>query len=307
MKKIKFNMLKIFLVLTGITFSSCCFKPEDAKQELNLEGYELVWKDEFDASSLDSDYWTHEVIAAGKSHNNEVQAYTNSKTNCDVDKTEETLKITATSSNGTTWDSSRINTSGKVSIKYGYIEARLKMPVAYDSKGNKISNTGVWPAFWMMPENVLDEEGNLTGGGVYGIWPNSGEIDIMEYSPGTSGQKTYATLHHATSKTDATDVYPSLGGTTFEDPYEWHTYGLFWTSGTIEAFYDGVSLGSVYANPGNNWAKWPYDQNFYIILNLAMGGKLGGGINGDMRKAVYEIDYVRVYQNENCSISFGGK
>jgi beta-glucanase (GH16 family) len=89
----------------------------------------------------------------------------------------------------------------------------------------------------------------------------------------------------------------SLGGKFFDDPYEWHTYGLLWTSGTVEAYYDGKSLGTVYANPGsNNWAKWPYDQNYYIILNLAMGGTLGGAINSDMKRAEYDVDYVRVYK-----------
>lgn len=309
---------KIFLILTAslatLSFSACCFLPQ-GEEKLDLSNYKLVWSDEFDESSLDTDYWSREVWASGKV-NNEVQSYTASDTNltlgaesssessAKVSTDGSTLKINAVSANGSTWTSARINTSGKVSIKYGYIEARLKMPVAYDASGNEIDNTGVWPAFWMMPENAVDSDGNETSGGVYGVWPRSGEIDILEYSPGTTGQKTYSTLHHAASKTDATDTYPSLGSTSFENPYEWHTYGILWTSGTIEAFYDGVSLGSVYANPGNNWAKWPYDQNFYIILNLAMGGNLGGSINSEMRKAVYEVDYVRVYQNENCSIKF---
>ncbi len=311
---------KILLTLTAslsvISFSACCFLPS-GEEKLDLSNYKLVWSDEFAESSLDTDYWSREVWNAGKV-NNEVQSYTASDTNltlgAETSSSESsssklstdgsTLKINAVSTNGQTWTSARINTSGKVSIKYGYIEARLKMPVAYDASGNVCDNTGVWPAFWMMPENAVDSDGNETSGGVYGVWPRSGEIDILEYSPGTTGQKVYSTLHHAASKTDATDTYPSLGSKTFENPYEWHTYGLFWTSGTIEAFYDGVSLGSVYANPGNNWANWPYDQNFYIILNLAMGGNLGGAINSEMRKAVYEVDYVRVYQNENCSIKF---
>ncbi len=261
----------------------------------------LVWSDEFDAGSLDTSVWTKEIWSSGKV-NNEVQAYVDSADNCKVgDEIEDdsgnvstdgqTLKIIATSSNGSTWNSTRIITSGAVSAKYGYIEARLKMPIAYDASGNVIDNTGVWPAFWMMPE---DSE--------YGEWPRSGEIDIMEYSPGTTGQKTYATLHHSASASDAgTDTYPSLGGVTFDNPYEWHTYGMMWTSGTLEAFYDGESLGAVYANPGNNWAKYPFDKNFYVILNLAMGGNLGGSINSDMRKAVYEIDYVRIYQDTGDS------
>ncbi len=307
MKKLKF--LTAALALSSFcVFNGCCFLPEK-DEKLDLSNMKLVWSDEFDAGSLDTSVWTKEIWKSGNV-NNEVQAYVDSTDNLQVGTEIEddsgklstdgsTLKIIATSSNGSTWDSTRIKTAGKVSAKYGYIEARLKMPIAYNASGEVIDNTGVWPAFWMMPEETVDENGDSTGGGVYGVWPRSGEIDIMEYSPGTTGQKTYCTLHHASSKTDATDTYPSLGGITFDNPYEWHTYGIMWTSGTLEAFYDGQSLGAVYANPGNNWAKYPYDQNFYVILNLAMGGNLGGSINEDMRKAVYEIDYVRIYQDKN--------
>ena len=190
------------------------------------------------------------------------------------------------------------------------------MPIAYknttETEANLLVddeetpvNNGVWPAFWMMPNGTesVDEEGNTVydPNGEYGAWPRSGELDIMEYSPSTSGQTVYSTIHHATSTTDATDKYSSLGRKEIEVPSynnesDWHTYGLLWTSGTLEAFYDGKSLGTVYANAGNSWAKWPYDKDFYLILNLAMGGNLGGSIDGKMNMAVYEIDYVRVYQ-----------
>jgi beta-glucanase (GH16 family) len=78
---------------------------------------------------------------------------------------------------------------------------------------------------------------------------------------------------------------------------EWHTYGLRWTDEYVEAFIDNVSLGTKYYNDQKgNFATWPYDQKFYIILNLAMGGDLGGSIDSSLTEAVYEIDYVRVYQ-----------
>jgi len=288
------------VIAASAVITSCCFLPEE-EEELDLSKYELVWSDEFDGNSLDTDNW-NEVVWAKGTVNNEVQSYAKGKTSIveDDDATDgSVLRLTATGS-GSSWVSARIDTSTKFNFKYGYVEARLKMPVAYDksSGGNVIENNGVWPAFWMMPEDAVDEDGNSLGtGGEYGIWPRSGELDIMEYSPSTSGEKTYATIHHSTSKTDATDDYSSLGSKTFDDPYEWHTYGLLWTSGTVEAYYDGKSLGTVYANPGsNNWAKWPYDQNYYIILNLAMGGTLGGAINSDMKRAEYDVDYVRVYK-----------
>ncbi len=305
-------------VILAAVLSSCIFFPEkeeslqyskdETKVTLGNKVYKLAWSDEFDGTSLDTDNWNRQNWPKGKV-NNEVQSYSTDAKYSTV--SDNTLKITAQGS-GATWTSARIDTAGKYSFKYGYVEARIKLPVAYkkttasednllvDEEGNAVNN-GVWPAFWMMPENLIDDEGKDTGGGVYGVWPRSGEIDIMEYSPSTAGNSAYATLHHALSETDATDMYPSLGRMPVETPVydndsDWHRYGMLWTSGTLEAFYDGKSLGTVYANGGGSWAKWPYDQDFYIILNLAMGGNLGGAIDSGMKMAVYEIDYVRVYQ-----------
>ncbi|MCQ2585694.1 MAG: glycoside hydrolase family 16 protein [Treponema sp.] len=299
MKKLKSKIYTSALVIAGFMFSSCCFIPQE-EEVLDKSKMKLVWEENFD-SSLNMENWyyyegtamkedTPTVIKGnvitGPIFNREQQNYKKSQvTTCANDDAEDgmVLKITAKKTKGK-WNSGKIQTSNKVDMKYGYIEARIKMPVAYDSKNNEIENNGVWPAFWMMPTES-----------VYGTWPRSGEIDIMEYSPSVSGNKAYATLHHAKSKDDATDVYPSLGSKIIDDG-EFHTYGVLWTSGTLEAFYDGESLGSIYANQGNNWAMWPYDQEFYVIINLAMGGNLGGAINPKMEKAEYLVDYVRYYK-----------
>lgn len=290
------------IITAGTLVTSCCFIPDDKDETIDLNDYELIWADEFDGTSLNAGNWTEQVWEKGRV-NSELQSYAKGKAvivDDDTSSDGKVLRLTATGS-GSSWVSSRIDTSGKFNFRYGYVEARLKMPVAYDNadpkKSSVVENKGVWPAFWMMPENALDDEGKPSNGGVYGIWPRSGELDIMEYSPSTSGEKTYATIHHAKSASDASDDYSSLGSRFFDDPYEWHTYGLMWTGGTVEAFYDGKSLGTVYANPGrSNWAKWPYDQNFYIILNLAMGGNLGGAVNPEIKRAEYDVDYVRVYK-----------
>lgn len=301
MKKIKTVAVAITACLAvGALATSCMFLP-DKDEKLDFKSLKLLQAFDFDDDSLDTDYWNEQVWNPGVV-NNEVQSYVkgNAKIVDDDTATDgKILRLTATSTNGSTWKSSRIDTATKFNFNTGYIEARLRMPVAYDKNGDIVENKGVWPAFWMMPENLIDEDGKDTKGGVYGTWPRSGELDIMEYSPSTSGEKTYSTIHHALSKTDGTDQYSSLGSIVFDDPYDWHTYGLYWTSGTLEAFYDGVSLGTVYANPGNeNWAKWPYDQDFYIILNLAMGGNLGGAINKEMRKVEYDVDYIHVYKTK---------
>jgi len=309
----KINKIKGFcsaLVLaTSVLATSCMFLPDDGKKSLDLGKMQIIFEDNFDGtagSKIDTEVWNEVVWAAGKV-NNEVQSYAKNHAkivNDDDAEDGKALRITATK-NGANWESGRVDTSRHEYgvFKYGYAEARIKLPLAYDSSNNLLDdNKGVWPAFWMMPEDAkyYDEETEsekyTDGQGVYGVWPRSGEIDIMEYSPATSGDSCYATLHHAASKTDATDTYPSLGKMNIAADGEYHTFGMMWKSGTLEAYYDGKSLGTIYSNPGNSWAKYPYDQNFYLILNLAMGGNLGGAINSDIAKVEYDIDYVRVYQ-----------
>ena len=266
------------------TVSSCGFLPEDEEKTLNKNGLTLVWSDEFDSGSVPSNSnWTHEVWGP-KKYNNEEQYYTNSEKTAYI--SDGTLKIKAYKENGN-WYSARLkteNATGSHSWKYGLFEAKIKMP-----KGN-----GVWPAFWMMPHDPTGNSGN----GSYGVWPRSGELDIMEYSPGTQGSKVYATVHHSKSSSEAEkDSYSTLGSKVINDAAtEWHTYAIQWTAEYIEVFFDDVSLGIKYYNDEKGWVNWPYDQKFYIILNLAMGGNLGGSIDSSLTEAIYEIDYVRVYQ-----------
>ena len=276
--------------LLTVTAISCGFLPEDEDKKLDLSGLKLVWSDEFDSetkSAPSESNWTHEVWNAG-AVNNEQQAYKKDLKYAYVSNG--TLKIVAKKEGGK-WNSARIKTedaNGTHSWKYGYFEARMKMP----------EGKGVWPAFWMMPHDPTGKSGH----GPYGVWPRSGELDIMEYSPATTRNKLYATVHHSMSA-DAqdTDSYSSLGGRFLEDAAtNWHTYGLRWTETYVEAYIDGTPIGARYYNSSYNsstpWVKWPYDQKYYIILNLAMGGNLGGGIDSSLTEATFEIDYVRVYQ-----------
>lgn len=288
------------------------FSKDRKKVTIGSQEYKLKWSDEFDDDALDSENWNRVVWPKGKV-NDEVQAYS-ADAQYSVVK-DGTLKIYAKGSGGT-WTSARIDTSDKQKFKYGYFEARIKQPVAYknttESEGNLLLNddgepvnNGVWPAFWMMPNayEYENEDGELERDehGAYGIWPRSGEIDIMEYSPTTHGTSAYATYHHFDATKARNDGYSSLGEISvktpvYDDDSDWHTYGMLWTDGILEAYYDGKSLGTFYVNANSGSDQWPYDQDFYLILNLAMGGSLGGGINSGMKMAVYEIDYVRVYQ-----------
>ena len=209
--------------------------------------------------------------------NNELQNYIDNTSKADTAIVEDGhLKIKAYYKDGE-WKSARLNT--KQSWKYGYIEARLKVT---DKKG-------AWPAFWMMPTNY-NESTNP--------WPDCGEIDIMENAPYAAGSNVVFSSLHA--KGHYSEHPESIGkknfGSSFGD--EWHTFGLQWDETKISAVYDGEVMGTYY-NDGTGKKNWPYNTDFYIILNLAIGGNLGGtsaaaSLQGS--DVEFLVDYVRVYQ-----------
>lgn len=281
------------LLLSGVAVimsTSCIFMPpkeekeviktevettEDGKTIFKKDGLTCVWHDEFDYNGVpDTTKWKYQTGNHGWG-NQELQNYIDNTDVADTAVVEDgVLKIKAKYEGGE-WKSARLNS--KESWKYGFIEARLKIT---DRKG-------AWPAFWMMPQNS-----------VYGEWPASGEIDIMENAPSINEQcnhRVFSSLH-ASGHYDANPK--SIGAKTFDTSLssEWHTFGIKWTEQEIICYYDDVAVGG-YENNGTV-KDWPYDQNFYIILNLAIGGKLGGTSDAPSLggKAEFLIDYVRVYQ-----------
>ena len=293
MKKQLSNITRL-LLLSGVAVimsTSCMFLPQkeveeepsvsteekvndDGTKVLTKDGLTLVWQDEFDYTGVpDVNKWKYQTGANGWG-NNELQNYLNNTTEAKTAVVEDgVLKIKAFKENNK-WVSARLNS--KQSWKYGFIEGRLKIT---DRKG-------AWPAFWMMPQNS-----------VYGTWPKSGEIDIMENAPSTCGNhKVFSTLH-------AEGHYggngKSIGGKVYGDELssEWHTFAVKWEENKISCYYDDVLKGS-YENDRTT-ANWPYNEDFYIILNLAIGGDLGGPLN-DVNtlggEAEFLIDYIRVYQ-----------
>ena len=239
-----------------------------------FEGYKLVWNDEFDhAGSLNANDWTHEVKNAGWV-NNELQNYVKEKTpeGAWVTKVSDgTLKIRALKENGKVY-SGRVYAKVKQGWKYGYIEASIKLP-----KGK-----GTWPAFWMMPVNFRS-------------WPADGEIDIMEevgYHPDYVSSSLHATAHVHSNNTQVTHEMKCAGA-----EGEFHTYAIKWTHQNITTYVDGNKQLS-YDNRDRGRDDWPYDDPFYVILNLAWGGSWGGaqGVDESKLPATMEIDYVRVFQ-----------
>ena len=241
------------------------------------DGYTLVWQDEFEGSSnqLNADDWTHEVKASGWV-NHELQNYVNHKTPEGALVTEVkngTLRITALKENGKVY-SGRVYAKVKQGWTYGYIEASIKLP-----KGK-----GTWPAFWMMPVNFKS-------------WPADGEIDIMEevgYHPDYVSSSLHANAHVHSNSTQVTHEMKCAGA-----EGEFHTYAILWTAKNITTYVDGkVQLS--YDNRGLGRDDWPYDDPFYVILNLAWGGDWGGaqGVDESALPCTMEVDYVRVFQKK---------
>lgn len=235
-------------------------------------GYKLVWNEEFDTpGSPDTDKWWYETGAGGWG-NNEIQNYVGGKTpggNAIAQIKDGILTISCVQE-GTSVYSIRMNT--KDSWQYGWFEARLKVTDTY----------GAWPAFWMMPAN-------------FKTWPGDGEIDIMEYAIGTQGKDKVSSSIHCnafnwpagTQKTHVQGISNAAS--------EFHVYALEWKADEMVFYVDGTKH-LTFANQGG-YDKWPFDAPFYLKLNLAWGGNMGGS-KLDPLPANYQVDYVRVFQKK---------
>lgn len=228
--------------------------------------YNLVWSDEFNGNALNLANWTPELGGGGWG-NNEVQTYTADSENLRV--ADGSLIIQAKKT-GANWTSARIKTQGKRSFKFGKIEFRAKLP----------SGVGPWPAAWMMGENI-----STVG------WPNCGEIDIIEWR-GTGGDAN--TVGHATHSPSRFGGNPIEARVPVTNPSgTFHTYAVVWETNRVTFSVDGVDTATwTTADTGS-----PFEKEFFILLNLAMGGNyVGNQIDPALTSATYEVDYVRVYQ-----------
>ena len=170
------------------------------------------------------------------------------------------------------WSSARVISQNKMDFLYGKVEVRAKLPKA----------RGSWPAIWMMPTSSA-----------YGGWPKSGELDIMEHIGNQLG-RVMATVH--TESHNWTNGGQLTGFTNFSDAHTaYHVYGMEWTPDSIMFKYDSIPIYT-YRNPHTDWKDWPFDQKFHIILNVAIGGGMGGTIVDSDWPDSMNVDYVRVYQ-----------
>lgn len=243
----------------------------------------LVWSDEFDGAMLDPETWFFEM-GDGTEYgipgwgNNELEYYLPDNAQLDNGL----LKIEAREESIGTfrYTSARINTRDRFAFRYGRIEARMRLP----------GGQGLWPAFWMLAQDSP-----------YGGWAASGEIDIVEaVNLGGSGSNVvYGTIHYG-------GEWPNnqFTGESYTVPTDaqndFHTYAVEWDADQIRWYVDDV----MYAMQ-NNWSSTggafpaPFDQPFYIILNVAVGGNFPGSPNANtVFPVTMEVDWVRVYEGE---------
>lgn len=226
-----------------------------------------VWADEFDSNGApNSSKWGFDIgTGSGGWGNNEAQYYTNRSDNVKVENG--FLKIITKKEDfqGSKYTSARLKTQGKFSIKYGKIEIRAKLP----------AGRGTWPALWMLGDNI----------GTAG-WPACGEIDIMEHT-GNNLNKILGTLHYSGRSGGNAD---SSSKTISNATTEFHVYSIDWRADSIKFYIDNQLFKNF-----TNTSSLPFNQNFFLIMNCAMGGNLGGAIDSNFSSTTFEIDYVRVY------------
>lgn len=255
-------------------------------EDPNIEppvGYYLVWHDEFDGDELDAASWAQEYHRPGWV-NNELQTYVQDGENIFVEDGDLVIQpMTGENDRGNAfYTSGRINTYHLHAFEYGRVEARIRVP----------EGQGFLPAFWMMSD---DES--------YGTWPKSGEIDIMEIL-GSDTDTLYGTLHYGNPHMQNQGIYDLPSG---DFSSEYHVFAVEWEPGEIRWYCDDTCYYSTSywysAMDGQepNAYPAPFDQPFYIILNVAVGGNWPGDPDETTpfdERAQMRVDYVRVFQRD---------
>lgn len=282
-----------FLLLLGL-------QENDAAQPADKD-WKLAWSDEFDGKEIDRAKWDFDIGNGFFNYdsnqwisgwgNNELQYYTREPENAFVKDGKLHIRAIKESLHNCGYSSARLKTKKKdgtllFAQRYGKFEFRAKLP----------TGKGVWPALWMLPANEK-----------HGAWAASGEIDVME-ARGQEPNKVLGTLHFGSqwpNNTNSGGEYEFPKGSSFE---EFHTYTLEWLPGEIRWSVDGKE----FAKKASWWSsngkptkaadinKWPapFDQPFYIVMNVAVGGRFVGG--GPDKTTVFpatmEVDWVRAYE-----------
>lgn len=275
---------------------------EDSSNTFTPTGWKMIWNDEFSGDSLDTTKWGYEegflldendINTAGWG-NEELEWYTRDNVsvkdgilniNMKKEPKEFTQKNDSSKKATAQYSSGKITTKNKFSVKYGRVDFRAKMP----------TGTGIWPAMWMLPNDAR-----------YGSWPLSGEIDVFE-GRGRTPDMVFGTLHYGAqwpNNINTSDVLNmKQDGNKKTGIDDWHVYSVVWEAENIKIYCDGkcyfkCTYAEWYSGSDRGNAYAPFDQRFYLILNLAAGGTFDSGYVPDssFTSGTMQVDYVRVYQ-----------
>lgn len=266
--------MKTWGVIGSLVFCVCC-----TQSVVDHADMELVWSDEFEYSGQpDESKWDYDIGDGCPTlcgwGNNELQHYTQSRENVRVEEGRLVIEAHQDTTVVPAYTSARLVSRHMGDWQYGLVEIKAKLP----------EGRGTWPAIWMLPTHWH-----------YGGWPRSGEIDVMEHVGYNQGM-IYGTVH--------TDAFNHRKGTQQSDSIRvpdahssFHVYAIKWTPDQIDFLLDGKVYNS-FKNNRNGVEEWPYDQPFYLLLNVAVGGNWGGkyGVDEHIWPQRMEVDYVRVYQ-----------
>ncbi|WP_138477576.1 glycoside hydrolase family 16 protein [Dyadobacter bucti] len=270
----KFILATALLILPAAIV--CCAQPADSVNNQYQFATTPTWQDEFNYTGKpDPEKWNYDLGDHGWG-NNELENYTDKPENVRVENGHLVIEVKKETSGKQNYSSARLVSKGKGDFLYGKFEIKARLP-----KGR-----GTWPAIWM-----LASEKNYGNKG----WPDNGEIDIMEHV-GFDQNRVHGNIH---TKAFNHAIKTNKGNNVLIDNVsdEFHVYSCEWTPSSVSILIDGKAFFTFTKEPSYQWAEWPFDKPFHLLLNIAVGGNWGGqkGVDDSIFPQKMEVDYVRVY------------
>ena len=271
----------------ALLFLIACDDPKNTEKitpvnEWDKEGWKLVWNDEFSDTALNLEKWSHEIGGHGWG-NNELQYYSDQDSSAFIRDGKLIIRAdfvpqgTGSPNNLRYFSSARLRTSGKGDWLYGRIEVKAKLALGQ----------GIWPAIWMLPTDWM-----------YGGWPESGEIDIMEHV-GFDPGRVHGSIH---TESYNHKINTQRGGSQFLDNIstKFYVYAIEWYEDRIDFLIDDKKYFSFQNDEKNDYKSWPFNQRFHLLINIAVGGDWPGKPDETTKfPTEMEVEYVRVYSKEN--------